>query len=327
MTVALLVLAYVNLRGHLPAMHSVTDAVASADLVWILVAALCQATSLAMFARQQRSLLGALGVRMSGRRALAVTYARSALAYSMPAGLAVSAAFAFDQFRRSGASKDRAAAVTVLSGGVSVLGLGGLCVAGVLSLVAVEPDQALASHPAIVSVTAGAIMCALLLTLWQIRRRRVAPVPTPGIRHRDAPDGWIGRARTALRQAVTACRSISARDWAIASAYAAGAWLFDALCLVAAAAAFRLPVGLFTVVTMYLGVQIVLQLPITPGGIGLIEAGLLAGLTHAGAGVAAAAAAVLTYRVLSCWAIIPLGGVAWFALRGRPVPEVARTRA
>ena len=78
---------------------------------------------------------------------------------------------------------------------------------------------------------------------------------------------------------------------------------------------------LATLATIYLGAQIIRQVPLTPGGIGLIETGLLAGLTSAGAPAAAAAATVLTYRVLSNWVIVPIGGLAWFGLRRPPAPH------
>jgi uncharacterized protein (TIRG00374 family) len=64
----------------------------------------------------------------------------------------------------------------------------------------------------------------------------------------------------------------------------------------------------------YLAVQIIRQLPLTPGGIGVIEASLLVALVAAGAPHIAAAAVVLVYRVLSCWVIVPTGLVAWAGL-------------
>jgi hypothetical protein len=278
-----------------------------------VVAAACEALSLAMFAWQQQRLLSATGVKMSFRRANAVTYARSALAISMPAGSAVSAGFAFQQYRRSGATNDKAAAVTVLSGVVSFLGLAALYVAGTLALLAAHPSKTLHAHPALL-ITLGALILAGA-TAWLIRSRIVGrhpPKPVPAV----PTDGTrIDRIFITLRQALAAWRSLRARDWMAACAFAVANWLLDLLCLICATKAFGLPVGLFTMVTLYLGVQIVRQLPITPGGIGLIETGLLAGLTHAGASTGAAAAAVLTYRMLSCWLIIPLGGLAWLALR------------
>jgi hypothetical protein len=64
-------------------------------------------------------------------------------------------------------------------------------------------------------------------------------------------------------------------------------------------------------------VQIVRQAPLTPGGMGLIEASLLAGLVAAGAGRSDAAAVVIIYRVLSCWLILPIGALSWSVLHQR----------
>jgi uncharacterized membrane protein YbhN (UPF0104 family) len=205
----------------------------------------------------------------------------------------------------------------VLSGVISFLGLGGLYVAGVFGLLASEPAETIANHPALIYAVGGAIVVGA--AGWLVRRQVLAgraarPASPPRIE-----TARLDRIRVTTRRAVDALRSLQPRDWIVASSFAVANWLLDLLCLVSAARAFALPVGLFTIATMYLGVQIIRQLPITPGGIGLIETGLLAGLTHAGATAGAAAAAILTYRLLSCWLIIPVGGLAWLGLRARPV--------
>src|SRR4051794_15535720 len=80
-------------------------------------------TSLRHFALQQRRLLAGFGVRMSVPRAMAVTYTRSAISFSLPAGSAVSAGFAFRQFRTAGATRRSAGAVAVLSSVLSGVAL------------------------------------------------------------------------------------------------------------------------------------------------------------------------------------------------------------
>jgi len=102
-------------------------------------------------------------------------------------------------------------------------------------------------------------------------------------------------------------------------------WLTDLLCLAACTHALGLPIDVTTLAGIYLGVQIVRQIPITPGGVGLIETAFIAGLTAAGATAASATAAVLIYRVLSCWILLPLGGVAAVLLRRHP--DVAQATA
>jgi uncharacterized membrane protein YbhN (UPF0104 family) len=47
-------------------------------------------------------------------------------------------------------------------------------------------------------------------------------------------------------------------------------------------------------------------------------AGLIVALTAGGAPVAAATAAVLAYRLLACWALLPVGAACWAGLRRSP---------
>ena len=137
-----------------------------------------------------------------------------------------------------------------------------------------------------------------------------------------APTGrWARYAWTAgnsAREAWRAGGSLRIRDWTAAFGYAAANWLTDLLCLAASTRALGLPIGITTLASIYLGVQIVRQVPITPGGVGLIETAFIAGITAAGTGAASATAAVLLYGVLSCWLIIPIGFLATIPLRQDP---------
>jgi uncharacterized protein (TIRG00374 family) len=323
--VAMLAIAALTLRGHLPSISAVTATLSTADARWIAIAVICEALSNDMFARQQRVLLHAVSVRMSVVRALAVTYVRMALAISMPAGSAVSAGYAFGQYKRSGATTEKATAVMVLSGVVSILGLVALYVAGVLGIVVVEPAQTWHDHGIllIACLATTAVGVATWLGFRRANTIRAAKAPLASktgaaLSPTTPPSRRIDNVRIATRQAIDAWRSLRVRDWSAAGLLAVVNWLTDMLCLVASARAFNLQVGLVTIASIYLGVQLVRQIPITPGGIGLIETGLLAGLVSAGAPTAAAAAAILTYRVLSCWVLLPLGGLAWLGLRARP---------
>jgi hypothetical protein len=127
-------------------------------------------------------------------------------------------------------------------------------------------------------------------------------------RWRPSPSGKVGRL-------VEAAHEIAPRHWVLVLVFAIVNWFADLVCLLAVIRAFDLTLPVTAVAGTYLAVQIVRQVPLTPGGIGVIETGLLTGLVGAGASSASAAAAVLGYRVLSCWLIIPVGLVAWSLLR------------
>jgi len=97
--VAIGLLATLTLRGRMPSGPDVFSALRHAEIGWIAVAAGMQALSMGAFAAQQRALLQAWGVRFPLGRAMSVTLARSAISISLPAGAAVSAAYAL---RRAG---------------------------------------------------------------------------------------------------------------------------------------------------------------------------------------------------------------------------------
>ena len=294
-TAAVFAVVIVTLRDKLPSPAQVTHALSSADTRWVLIGTLAEYASMGMFARQQRRLLFAFGVRLPRHRALALSYSRSAIAISLPAGSAVSAGYAFRQFRAGGADRAAATSVMVLSGLLSFAGLALLYLTGAL----LHFGAAWHAHP-VLTVTG------LLLATTLIARLGIALHRPPKVhKGRLAP----------LFAALDAARGIAPRHWTLALGAAAANWLTDLLCLYAAARAFGLPVSLAALAGVYLTVQIVRQVPLTPGGIGVIEASLLAGLVSAGAAQPAAAAAVLTYRLLSCWLILPLGLVGWLVLR------------
>src|SRR6266545_7221823 len=124
--------------GRLPDPAQVSTSLAVADTGWLVVALAAELFSMAMFARQQRRLLTAFGVTIPRHRALALAYSRSAISISVPAGSAVSAAYAFRQFRTDGVSRRAAATVMVLSGLLSMGALVLLFVTGVLAAGAVR---------------------------------------------------------------------------------------------------------------------------------------------------------------------------------------------
>src|ERR671938_359815 len=73
----------VLLRDQLPDLGDVWRAATPANLRWLAVVVVAEAASMAAFARLQRRLLRAGGVRMSLGRALAVTYAANALSTTL----------------------------------------------------------------------------------------------------------------------------------------------------------------------------------------------------------------------------------------------------
>ncbi|MFG1607748.1 YbhN family protein [Actinoplanes sp. NPDC049265] len=301
------VLAVVGLRGRLPSPGDVWDALLRADLGWVALAAAFQAASIGAFALQQRQLLSGLGVRLATHHVFGIVLASTAVAIAVPAGGVVATAYTVRAYQRVGATREQALASVVVSGLASIGGLALLYAGGSLAL-----STTLVRGRPLLTVAGLAVLTVVVL----VAGRRYLRGRGPGDR---AGDGRVARlmrsAVASAREAWRAGARISVRDWVVALAYGTVKWLGDLLCLVAAVYALGRGVNPAALAGIYLSVQIVRQVPLTPGGIGVVEAALIAGLTAAGMDAAGAAAAVLIYRVLSCWLVVPVGGLAALALR------------
>ncbi|HWT95213.1 MAG TPA: YbhN family protein [Solirubrobacteraceae bacterium] len=121
-------------------------------------------------------------------------------------------------------------------------------------------------------------------------------------------------------------RTTLGERWPEAVAAALGRWVLDFLTLVAALTAVDARPNLALTLLAYVAAQLLAQVPLTPGGLGVVEAGMTATLALAGVPPAAAAAATLTYRLASYWLQLPAGLVAYVLHRrrfGGPPPAEA----
>jgi uncharacterized membrane protein YbhN (UPF0104 family) len=322
--VLVLVVAVVTLRDNLPDLDQTLDTLASAHPWWIVLAVAAEMTSLRHFALQQRRLLAGFGVSMSVPRAVAVTFTRSAISFSLPAGSAVSAGFAFRQFRTAGASRRTAGAVAVLSSVLSGVAL--VLMYG--AVVLIPHGSATGETETLVLVVSLLVLAGLIFALdfWlSPRAHRGRPLADHDEDEAPAHEGhgpgaWPARSAAAVRRILADLRRLPRRSWVLSLVHATVNWGLDFACLAATAAAFDIDVSPVRLATVYLTVQLVRQIPLSPGGIGVVEVALLAGLVSAGAAQGPAAAAMLVYRLLSCWMIIPLGLLAYATLR-RARPE------
>ncbi|HZU77478.1 MAG TPA: lysylphosphatidylglycerol synthase transmembrane domain-containing protein [Dehalococcoidia bacterium] len=106
-------------------------------------------------------------------------------------------------------------------------------------------------------------------------------------------------------------------SWPLAVATAAGRWIFDFLCLYCSLVAVGARPPLYVALLAYSAAQLLGQIPLTPGGLGVVEAGLTGTLALAGVAAAPAALATLAYRLASYWLPLPAGLLAWIWHRSR----------
>jgi uncharacterized protein (TIRG00374 family) len=137
-------------------------------------------------------------------------------------------------------------------------------------------------------------------------------------RLRDAPSraaAWLMPRVTRISHELVAFLRSGART-VQAGSFAAANWLFDAACLYACLAAYRGDhVGAALVLTAYGFANLLGLLPLTPGGLGVIEGSLIPLLIALGTSSPVAVLGVLTWRVLQFWLPVPVAAICYLALR------------
>ena len=313
------------LWDKIPSPHQIAVSFRAANWWWIAAAALFQAASIGMLIRQQRRLLRAFGVKVSLFQVGVITYSSTALTMSLPAGSAVGAGFSYRQYRAHGASAATAATVLLVSGVLSLSALVLLYLGGI-GLAASSRFLHLGQAYPLLAVLIGLGIVAAIAGLYWLSNRPAKIAATDHPPRELTPRrrrfvAWLGRhpkIRVGVRQLLDTTRRagrVRGHDWRLALWTSALNWGLDICCLYVSCRAFGIVIDPFQLALIYLGIQVVRQIPLTPGGIGVIEATLLASLVAAHAAQGPASAAVLVYRFFSAWIIVPVGYLSMTLLR------------
>ena len=122
-------------------------------------------------------------------------------------------------------------------------------------------------------------------------------------------------AQTSKRLVVLARSALTGRAFLESYGFASADLLFDLLSLDLMFLAFRYQPGFGPLAVAYGAANIASAIPITPGGLGVIEVTLVAITAGFGAPRATAVIAVLGYRVVNYWLPLLPGAVAYLRLR------------
>lgn len=290
---------------------------------WVVVAIGLEALSMGAFARLQRAMLRAGGTRLPIRSALGITYAGNAISVSLPlAGPEVGTLFAYRQFQRRGATQVTAAWTVLASGAVSSVAFTLVVVCGAL----VSTSPAAATAGLIGGLT---LIVPLVLGLTAVRVPAVAAwlerlaVRVLGLVQRiiHKPAGKAADLVARAREEVSALH-LRRTGWVVVVLFSLINWLADAGCLAAAIKAAGLPLPLRSIVLIWSAAAAATTLNLTPGGLGVVEAALIAALVATRLPTSEATTAVLVYRLVSFWLVLAVGWVA-YPIVGR---RGARTR-
>ncbi len=276
---------------------------------WVGVAAILEAMSMGPFARLQRWLLRAGGVRLGFWRMVAISLAGNALGTSLPGGAAWSVLWVFRQLRRRGADSALTVWALLTAGVLSgvtlfLLLVGGLWIAGVSG-----PLRVL-RWPAV-----GVLVVSLLAVLAVVgaTSRAGAGLPRERIEAAVRQWRWGGIALDAARELRVRLREVFVlpSSWVKVAGLAAANWLLDLASLVSCILAVRGDVPWRGIVVVYATTEIAASIPLTPGGIGVAEGSLALLLVAYGLRGEVALATVALYRLLSFWGLDALGWAAW----------------
>ncbi|HET6793615.1 MAG TPA: YbhN family protein [Acidimicrobiales bacterium] len=280
---------------------------------WLLVAAGAEAASMAAMARLQRGLLRAGGVPVPGGQMVRIVLAANALGTSLPGGVAWGATWELGQLRRRGADRVLAGWVVLAAGALSSFALFVLIALGAFLAGGRGPVAGLrwlAALLAAVPVGVGVV------AVWCRRSAAARRGVSAGAAALGSRFPRAARAVERLFEQLDGLRP-GAGAWVSAFGAALANWLFNAACLVACLVALHQAVPWRGVLVVYALTQVSASLPVTPGGLGVVE-GSMAGLLVAyGVAAGPALAVVLLYRIVSFWGVVPVGWASWLDLEVR----------
>ena len=278
---------------------------------WVAMAGVTEFLAIVAFGAMQRVLIEAGGVRASLADMTAIAFAGNAIQNSLPAGPLWSNVFAFRQFKRRGADDILAVWVLVAT---SIASAASLAIVQVLGLIFAHNNGVIWD---LAGVAVG-IVGLLFIVRYLLRRhtwtlavltavvrlcQRIIRRPK-GDPRQLVDEGW------ARLTAVTPGRPV----WALAFGFAAANWLWDCLALALCFLAVGSGVPWQGLLLAYGAAQVAINLPITPGGLGVVEGSLTIALVAYGGPKEATVATVVLYRLISFWGLLAVGWVAWAAL-------------
>lgn len=121
-------------------------------------------------------------------------------------------------------------------------------------------------------------------------------------------------------------REVLAGRWWLGVGAAVAHWLFEMATLAVALIAAGATVSPTALTLAYVAAAVLRLVPITPGGLGLVETGLVGTLVIANVAFPQAVLGVFLYRIATYWLALPLGLAAYLVLRRRhPVRGPAPT--
>jgi len=289
------------------------------DWWWVLPAVVAEIGSYAAFTAMQYELLWAGHLRPPVTPLFKLSFASQAITNSLPVGNAVASVYGFRWFRRFGA--DNTLAVWALAGTLVAASVS-LSLVAILGL-ALAADEGASLD--LVPVLIGTFLVMLGIGSLFVYERPLHAVVAGGLRVSVAltrrPRGDTTAQIERIMAWMTAVRlSWTEIGWIVF--WGTLNWLLDCACFAMMFVAIDAPIPWKGLLLAYGAGQLAATLPVTPGGLGVVEGSITVALVAFGGAEASTAYAVLLYRVISFWMILVIG---WLLI-GQLALQVRRGR-
>ncbi|WP_324789588.1 YbhN family protein [Streptomyces sp. H51] len=310
---AFVAIAAVAAASHRHELSGASQLLARVSPVKLTVAVALEAASFLALASLQRWLLRRAVVRPGLGTMTAFVLAANAMAGVIPAGSALSVAWAIRQLRRRQIGLALGVAMLAVSGALSALTLASLLAVGALVANPAGPAPGLRA----VILVSAAVLATVTVSAVALTRSSAARGVMRHAGNRVAGNRpALRRLGKLLSEVLHQAESIQPglRHWGRPFALASLNWVCDAAALTACLWALDIDVPWRGVLVAYGLTQISISLRLTPGSVGIAEASLGALLVVQGLRADQAIAAALLYRIVSFWMPQPVGWASWLRL-------------
>ena len=270
------------------------------------VAVVLELGSLACLGQVYRTTFAAVGGAIKSWPAMRLGIGAFGLAQVLPGGGAVASVFVARQFtRRHGVDAAGASTAVVLFG---IVTMGSLAVIASLAAAAATIVSPSYSGYALVALCVCLLVGAVLMVVRaalasEAFRLRAARMLARMLRQHDAArEDWEQTLASQAAHLRHPARLLVPASWSVLN------WSLDMAVLTLLAWSVGLEVPVLAVVVAYALGNLLNALPLTPGGVGLVESGIVGTLVVFGAALGPATAAAISYRVVAHWLPLLVAG-------------------
>jgi uncharacterized protein (TIRG00374 family) len=316
---ALVALAVYELFGKRGELSGFTTIFETFDWWWLLPAIALEIASYLCFTQMQYELFGAGHLRPPWRPLFKLSIASQAITNSLPIGNAVASVYGFRWFRRFGA--DTTLSIWALAGTLVAASVSLSLLAIVGLALATEQGASFDLVPVLIGTFAIMLFIGSLFVYERPLHAVVTGVLRVSVALTKRPHGDTHEQIRRIMAWMTAVRLSWGQIGRIVF-WGTANWLFDCACFAIMFVAIDAPIPWTGLLLAYGAGQLAATLPITPGGLGVVEGSITVALVAFGGAESSTAEAVLLYRLVSFWFILALG----WSIIGQLAFEVRRGR-